>query len=385
MPKWDLRCPIEWHDCPSCGKHLGLVIGDDQTNICWRCGAQFRPGPPTPWPWIPAREIKAVSAQTYDRRAALGSSEIAPVLGLSPWRSALDIWRGKVEGTVDGPDSPAMRRGRFLEAAILSRHEKEIGEALTRDVVVTNGWRRAQIDALSRAGVVEAKTVSTRSYQRDEWGEPGTDQIPDAYLCQTLWQCDLAEVASAAVVVAVLPDDPDLVLGLTADEVLANCRMQVYRVDLRADLVVEIVARCRAFWTLVESKTPPPPSSYQEAASLWSPRVGTSVVATDDARAWIFALQAARRIGNAAHELEDRAKFRLAEILQDREAIVGPDGSPWLVASEVERKGYEVKASKSRTMRTTKWWARTPESAQAEQAALLVQSVVPAKPKEIGS
>ena len=53
--------------------------------------------------------------------ASIGGSEIAAILGLSPWRTALDVWREKVLGAEPQPDSPALALGRRFEAALLSR------------------------------------------------------------------------------------------------------------------------------------------------------------------------------------------------------------------------------------------------------------------------
>ena len=52
------------------------------------------------------------------RRAALGGSEIAAVLGLSPFESKFALWHRKAGLTEPIDDSPEMEWGRRLEAAI---------------------------------------------------------------------------------------------------------------------------------------------------------------------------------------------------------------------------------------------------------------------------
>ena len=48
---------------------------------------------------------------TIDRTTTIGGSDVAAILGLSPWRSPLDVWREKALGEPDDRDTPAMQAG----------------------------------------------------------------------------------------------------------------------------------------------------------------------------------------------------------------------------------------------------------------------------------
>ena len=55
------------------------------------------------------------------RRLALGGSEVAAVLGISPFESRFSLWHRKAGLAQPIQDSPEMEWGRRLESAILER------------------------------------------------------------------------------------------------------------------------------------------------------------------------------------------------------------------------------------------------------------------------
>ena len=52
------------------------------------------------------------------RRKGLGGSDIAAILGISKWRTPMDVWVEKMGLVEPSEESYAMMRGRILEDAI---------------------------------------------------------------------------------------------------------------------------------------------------------------------------------------------------------------------------------------------------------------------------
>lgn len=144
------------------------------------------------------------------RRAGVTASEIAAVLGLSPWESPFSLyWRKR--GVLGPPDdNDGMRWGRRLEPVVLEHFEE-----CHPDLIVARPgllahrdrpWQMASLDGLALSqfydsgpvAVVEAKT--TESW--DSWGAELSDEIPSYYRAQVLWQMDVAGVEEAWVPVA---------------------------------------------------------------------------------------------------------------------------------------------------------------------------------------
>lgn len=138
---------------------------------------RFTPGTPE---WDEARKGLCITA-----------TEIAAVLGLSPWTSRFTLWHKKA-GLPSAPfePNPAMKWG--------SRFEDDIAEEYTdlhpeHPLTETGTWRhkdrpwqRATPDRLSGQRLVELKY----SPQGDGWGPAGTDEFPVHYRCQVIWQQD---------------------------------------------------------------------------------------------------------------------------------------------------------------------------------------------------
>lgn len=141
------------------------------------------------------------------RTKGIGGSEVAAVLGLSPWESRFSLWHRKA-GTV-GPveETSEMEWGKRLEHVILDKYVENHPE-LDFDPDAARGttwchedrpWQIVNPDLLAADRVVEAKL----SVFGDGWGAPGTDEIPIYYRTQVLWYCDALDLDRADLCVLV--------------------------------------------------------------------------------------------------------------------------------------------------------------------------------------
>lgn len=130
----------------------------------------------------------------FDRRQGIGASEAATVLGLSPWQTPTELWLSK---TGDEPvylstgddQTPAMEWGHRLEPAILEKYNEEMGWAGAVPPAETRMHPDglpifATPDGLPADGCVDAKCTN---FDMD-WGEEGTDEVPDHYMVQGVIQ-----------------------------------------------------------------------------------------------------------------------------------------------------------------------------------------------------
>lgn len=153
------------------------------------------------------------------RRQGITASEIAVVTGLSPWDSPYALYHRKLGILPQEDDSPMMERGRVLEPYIRDKfaaaHPEFMVMGFGRELYRNGGrpWQLATPDGLLYAtvddffdfeepvAVAEFKTASSM----DEWGEPGTDEIPVYYRAQVLWQMDVMGVRRWHVAVLDVP------------------------------------------------------------------------------------------------------------------------------------------------------------------------------------
>jgi putative phage-type endonuclease len=125
------------------------------------------------------------------RANGIGGSEIAAVLGLSPYESRFSLWHRK-KGLI-GPveESEEMYWGKVHEPGICARFAKEHPD-LPLTVAPTYAhpdrpWQVANPDRHAGPDLLEAKT----SRDAEGWGEEGTAQIPVHYRAQCLHYMDV--------------------------------------------------------------------------------------------------------------------------------------------------------------------------------------------------
>lgn len=284
------------------------------------------------------------------RREGVGASEVAAILGLSPWASPLSVWASKVLGEDEEHTADAeerMRWGSLLEPVILAEYARRTGadvhpvEQQTPDSIIRHArWDEgvrlsATLDAyLGSDGVVEVKTTS--AYQAEAW----TDGAPLHYQVQV--QAQLACEGGARGVIVALVGGQRLVWH------------EVERDEAAIAMIEDAVAE---FWGYVERREPPPASPTSVDVRVLerlhpddsgeTVQLGLDLAAMTEERESIAA--EAKRLAERKTEIDAAIKTRLGP------ATFGalPDGRRWQWRWQ-ERKETLVKASRSRVLRLVK-------------------------------
>lgn len=283
--------------------------------------------------------------QLIARRFRIGSSDAAAILGLDAFRSAYDVWLEKTADIEADTSSEAAEVGNWIEGPLCLWAQEQIGEQviLSPDTFVAPcGILAANIDAIDWAWpedpptfFIEAKSTG----MADQWGEPGTDQVPPRVVVQT------------AVAFACVPS-----LRVAWVPVLIGnygLRRAIYRID-RDDSIVDAVAdRCRAFWRdHVEAGKPPEgtaPNLDLLARIRRDPGSWTEIEDESLVDAW----ETAKADAKAAEEKADAAKAMLIAALGPAEGARLIDGRK-ITYLQQTRKEHVVKASTFRVLRSGK-------------------------------
>ena len=187
------------------------------------------------------------------RRTGIGGSEVASILGLSPWRTRYQVWEDKTGRGEEQPDSPALYWGRLLEDPIRQAYADRTGLTVTKpDVSYSSAehpFMLANLDGIASDGrLVELKTTS----RADGWGEEGSDEIPDYYMTQV--QHYMAVMEADRTDVGVL---------------IAGRDFRIYTVPADKELQQMLIDEEAKFWALVKTDTPPEVTCSQDAARRW--------------------------------------------------------------------------------------------------------------------
>ena len=225
------------------------------------------------------------------RRTGVGGSDVAAILGLSKYKTPLQVYQEKRGEIEPQADNDAMRWGRYLEPVVRQAYADETGnEVRVIDQIVRHPIYEHMIANLDgfvipEAGprrVFEAKTARTAD---GGWGEPGSDQIPQPYLLQV--QHYMAVTGFVVADVAVLIGGSDF---------------RLYEVPEDRELQDMICDACTEFWERVKAGEPPEPVSYADVQARFGRASKTnSVLAGDDV---LQALQQLRELKTKAKHLE---------------------------------------------------------------------------------
>ncbi len=126
--------------------------------------------------------------QLERRKMSIGSSDMAPILGLSPWANAHDVFLGKTAALEPRKETMVMNRGHRFETGVLDFARDELGPLISNQLRTLPEFHlHANLDAqvMATKEPVEAKTIGIDYYvPKTEWGEFGTDEIPEHIIIQ---------------------------------------------------------------------------------------------------------------------------------------------------------------------------------------------------------
>lgn len=282
----------------------------------------------TDWAGIPAGSPDVHSPEWHAARATgIGGSEVAAILGLSPWESPYSLWHAKANGWISEPNAE-MEWGTLLEPALLAWYRQhadnlvDLEEAPGLFVHRTRRWQRAAPDGIAWIAdadgpdgdgstsprIVECKKASSD----DDWGRPGTDEIPPYYRTQVTWYMDVLGIDTADIVVTNLGRAPD-----------------VYRVDYDAAEARLLRGHAAAFWRSIKHGVMPSLDGHSatlQAVRRQHPDIdGTDITITPGlASAWTGAKAALKAA-------EQEARYTAAALLDamgDARRALTPDGVP---------------------------------------------------------
>lgn len=127
------------------------------------------------------------------RKSGIGGSEAAAILGLSPWKSNIELWEEKT-GKADPKDvsnNLAVEYGKKAEehlTALFRLDHPELRVESPKDYVYKRGFMFASLDGeltdeKGRQGILEIKTTEIfASMAKEKW----KDKVPDNYFWQVI-------------------------------------------------------------------------------------------------------------------------------------------------------------------------------------------------------
>ena len=294
---------------------------------------------------------EALPAVVPDRRKFLGGSDIAAILGISPWKTGVDLWLDKITPPrEDGHNAGAKRRGNRLEPYIVDMIREEHGLDIVRRgeryVDSEVPFFAAEIDAetqlpsrsIAEPGAIENIEIKTvHPFKAKEWGMEDTDELPLHYVAQVQWGLGVTR-RKVCRVYALIGDD-----------------LKPYVVERDDETIAALRARAGAFWTDFVLPRIRPPLDFGNSKTLDTLRRlypgtdGSTVQATAMHEHWRAVLATAQDMAAKYQGVIDGARAHLMAEMGAAALLQFDDGRAFR-RKEVKKKAHTVAYPASRYM-----------------------------------
>ena len=235
-----------------------------------------------------------------NRASYLGGTDVAAIIGASPWKTPMDVWRLKTGKAQPAPMTERMEWGLALEPIVIDQYARRFGmqtmpaqfraladcqfigghaDGLAWPAHLTGeGLPPATAENPNGVRLLEVKCVN--SYSRKIWATG----VPFDYQCQAQLYLALHELKLCTFVV-----------------LFGGCELQTYDVEADPILQHQLLTAARTFWTRFVLADVPPPM-------LGLPITGEPQ-------------QQAQEVPEGSREADEQCRADLADLVRLRESI----------------------------------------------------------------
>lgn len=245
-----------------------------------------------------------------ERRKGIGGSDVAAICGLSPWKTAYEIYLEKIGDAPTSEPNDAMRYGLMVEPVLRQWYADQTGLTvrMPQGIIVhpVHEFMLANLDGLTEDRVIEIKTARSSK----DWGEPGSDEIPTYYRTQVEHYLMVTGFELADVVVS-----------------FAGSMPVIYTVEADGELQEMILDKEVDFWRMVQERRPPEPVSYSDMVARFAKSKGGTITADEFIMRQVRELLDVREDMKHLQKTEEQLKAAIMGALGESETLVDERGS----------------------------------------------------------
>jgi putative phage-type endonuclease len=249
------------------------------------------------------------------RKKGIGGSDAAVVLGISPWKTPIRLWREKRNEVAEDDliEKQHVYWGLRLEPVVADEYTLRTGhECYELNKIVRSKrypWMLCNVDRIVKGTpsrtILEIKTVGMFVYMNSEWGEEGTNQVPAYYYSQAQHNMVVCE--------AEFCDMPVLIGGN---------EYRCYTIPFDKSFCETLIERERLFWQAVETGIPPEPMNVEDLLLLWPFNApGKTIEASPEAAIACTSYRQAKSLARSANAEADKQAMLVKQEMQDAEFL----------------------------------------------------------------
>lgn len=266
------------------------------------------------------------------RRKGIGGSDMAAIMGLSPFRSPMDVFLDKIGEAPDVEETPAMYWGTQLEDLVAREFARQTGYKVQRRSQLyehpTIPYLIGNIDRLvlnhpEGPAILEAKT--TNAFNARDWAD---GQAPLHYLVQLQHYLNITGYQHGYLAVLIGGND-----------------FRIVPVQRDEALIAQMHEAAEAFWLCVQTATPPlvdgSEATAQALKALYPASNGQLVALPDEAAQWLTQRADAKEAITDAEKLLTEAENHLKALIGETDG--GTLNGYTVTWKSATRKGFDHK------------------------------------------
>ena len=257
--------------------------------------------------------------ENRSKMKGIGGSDAAIVAGISKYKSQYQLWMEKTGKSEPFKGNEATLWGNKLEDVVAEEYTQRTGRKIRRANLTQyhpeHDFIFGHIDRISVGDkrIIEIKTSLGKYRSDSDWGEAGTDSIPEAYYLQVQHYM--------AVMQAQVCDVAALVSGD------AGAELRIYEIQRDEKLIADLIAMEVKFWEYVSSDTPPPIRDTKDALLKFPRDNDETVIASMEIYDMISQLTDIKKTKKEMDESEEKIKVEIQKFMGDRAYLVSQSGN----------------------------------------------------------
>lgn len=254
-----------------------------------------------------------------ERKSYLGGTDLAAIAGLNPYRTALDVYLDKTSDDIRCETSPAMHWGTLLEDVVAKEYAQVTGYdvEIEPNTIYHSGYKflGANIDRWvdrwvnNGTHILECKTASFTKAK--EWGDSGTDQIPESYLVQVAYYAAICDVPKVDIAVLIGGQD-----------------FRIYTYNRDKNLEEKLIKIGVNFWhNHIEKRVPPRCVNTRDTFNLFPQSNNKQIAAKDEILTKLEELKIAKMSEEQIQKTIEKLKVEIQEFMQDYDVLIDENGN----------------------------------------------------------
>jgi len=256
-----------------------------------------------------------MNAPEMNRLGFIGGSDVAAILGVSPWKTPHELWLQKTGRAPREEITPEQKkrfdRGHRLEPVVLQMlidrlqddgHDVQLVRTNERYQDAEHPFMACEIDfeLMLDGEHINGDCKTVHPFAAKKWGEEGTDEVPIEYAAQFMHGLGITGRQKCIVATLIGMDD-----------------LLIYMIERDDETIAGIRGRVVEFWNeCIVADTAPDPIDFDDCKAIYAKSNGGSIEATSEIRDAVFNLAEAKSKIKILERTEEELSYRITAFMQ---------------------------------------------------------------------